>query len=478
MKNTTNTHQPKALPFLFLTEMWERFGFYVVQGLLVLYMTQSFGFSDNESYTLLGVFTALVYISPIVGGLVASHLLGFKTAIVWGGLFLVFGYFLLALPYPDMFFYPGLAIIIVGNGLFKPNISSLLGTQYTGHDPRRDSGFTIFYIGINVGALLAGFSSGYIKDMFGWGISFALASIGLMIGLAIFCYGLRYIKDTHKKLHTNTLFKLRLLAYCLLAAIAICFLLKINALAIWLLPCVGVLLMVYLTVLTLQHKAKQRKDLITLNILIISSIVFWMLFLQIFYSANLFVDRLVDKQLFGIPLSTTVFYATESLFVILLGPLFAWSWNKLGKKKKNPEPVNKFAAGIFFTGLGFVVLAASTLFPNGTGFISPLWVFSSYFLITIGELLLSPIGLSAVTLLSPEKLTGMMMGVWFVANGFGGIFAGWLARMSSVPNADITITDKLAIYQSAFLYYAYIAFFVAFSLFLVQVALKHFLRTR
>ena len=157
-------HQPKALPFLFLTEMWERFGFYVVQGLLVLFMTQHFGYSDSDSYTILGVFTALAYISPIFGGMLADKFLGFKTAIVWGGLFLILGYVFLALPFGKTFFYPGLATIIIGNGMFKPNISSLLGTQYTTDDPRRDSGFTIFYIGINIGAFLAGISSGYIKE--------------------------------------------------------------------------------------------------------------------------------------------------------------------------------------------------------------------------------------------------------------------------------------------------------------------------
>ena len=148
--DTLKPRHPKALPFLFLTEMWERFGFYVIQGLLVLYMTLSFGWSDSSAYTILGVFSALVYISPFVGGFLADKVLGFKTAILWGGLFLIIGYALLALPFAQLLFYPALATIIVGNGLFKPNISSILGTQYSSDDPRRDSGFTIFYIGINI----------------------------------------------------------------------------------------------------------------------------------------------------------------------------------------------------------------------------------------------------------------------------------------------------------------------------------------
>ena len=185
---TRTTSYPKALSFLFLTELWERFGFYVVQGLLVLYMTQYFGMSDNESYSILGIFTAS-NISPLVGGYMASKYLGYETSIIWGGFFLVAGYALLALPFTSIFADPALATIIVGTGLFKPNISSILGTQYKIDDPRCDAGFTIFYVGINCGILLAGLSSGYIREYLGWRVSFALASIGLIIGLFTFSDG-------------------------------------------------------------------------------------------------------------------------------------------------------------------------------------------------------------------------------------------------------------------------------------------------
>lgn len=471
--NMKNVSHPRVLPFLCLTETWERFGFYVVQGLLVLFMAHHFGYSDSESYTILGIFTALAYISPLIGGYLASRVIGFKTAILWGGAFLVIGYALLALPYEDTLFYPALAAIVVGNGLFKPNISSLLGAQYNEQDPRRDSGFTIFYIGINLGALLAGLTSGYIKDFFGWQVTFGLASAGLVIGLVTFIYGSRYLK---KELVHKVMLKNRLLVYCVLAAVGINFLLKLNFLATWLLPLVGILLLVYLTVLTAQQNPADRQRMLMLNILIISSIVFWMLFLQIFYSANLFVDRLVEKQLFGIPLSTTVFYATESMFVILLGPAFAWTWQTLGHNNKNPSPIHKFTLGIFFAGLGFLVLSAGTWFPNDLGMIHPAWVFFAYLLITIGELLLSPIGLSAVTMLAPAHLTGLMMGVWFVAYGFGGVFAGLLAQLSNVSPEINTTAGKLAIYQHAFLTYAYIAFFVAITLFLMQATVRKYLR--
>lgn len=472
---STTTNHPRALPFLFLTEMWERFGFYIVQGLLVLYMTEYFGFSDNDSYAIQGVFTALAYISPLAGGYLANKLLGFKTSVIWGGLLLILGYFLLALPFANTLLYPALATIVVGNGLFKPNISSLLGMQYQPNDARRDSGFTIFYIGINLGALLAGLSSGYIKNYFGWQISFGLASIGLVIGLVTFAYGLRCIKEIPAKPAMNFKFKIKIVFYSTLAIAGVYFLLGIYSLANWLLPCLGVGLLVYLCLLTQQQTAEYKRKLLTLNILIVSSIVFWMLFIQLFLSANLFIDRLVDKSLFGLPLTTTVFYGTESIFILLLGPFFAWLWHVLGDSKHNPSPISKFILGIVFVAAGFLVLAFSTFYPDNRELISPFWVFGAYFLITIGELLISPIGLSAVTILAPPPLVGFFMGVWFVAVGFAGIFAGWIARLASIPTGIESASAKLTIYQAAFFDYAYLALFAAILLFFVQLGIKKML---
>ncbi|VVC76833.1 Dipeptide and tripeptide permease A [Aquicella siphonis] len=474
--DAAQSRHPKVLPFLFLTEMWERFGFYVAQGLLVLYMTRFYGFSDDLSYTISGIFAGLVYISPFIGGFLADRMLGYQTAILWGGLFLVFGYALLALSSHAALFYPALATIIIGNGLLKPNISSLLGTQYATDDPRRDSGFTIFYIGINIGAALSGLS-GYVKNAFGWQITFALASLGMVIGLITFLNGIRFIKNTQTLKPVSFRLKLQLLFYCLLAIAGVSLLFKINVLANWLLPATGIILLVFLIVLTLQQNAEYRKRMIVLNTLIISSIVFWMLFLQLFNSANLYIDRLVDKNLFGLQLTTTVFYASESVFIILLGPFFAWSWQTLAHNNKNPSPITKFVLGIFCAGLGFLVMGISTHFSDAAGLINPLWIFFAYLLITIGELLLSPIGLSAVTLLAPPNLIGMMMGIWFVATGFGGIFAGWIAKLSSIPDAAASTAQKLAIYQAAFYDYAYLAFFIAIALFFVQIGMKKIMRT-
>jgi len=465
------SRHPKALPFLFLTEMWERFGFYTVQGMLVLYMTKAFGFSDDHSYTIAGIFTSLAYIAPMIGGFVADRLLGFRLSIMLGGIFLSGGYAILATLIPSLF-YVGLGVIIVGNGLFKPNISSLLGALYPRGDMIRDSGFTIFYIGINVGVLLSG-ASGTIQHYWGWHAVFAAASIGLLIGLGIFFIGVKWgsipyatanlTKKTRRFLNAPWI-----IFYSLLATVLMSSLLKNNLLNKWLLPFIGIVLLFFLFILAFRQNTVDRNRLLVLIALIISSVIFWMLLWQIFFSVNLFIDRLINKNILGVKIPTTWFYTLEGLFIILLGPLFAWSWQALNQSQKNFSSFSKFILAIFFVGLGFLVLTISTYFPNENHLISPFWIVLSYFLITIGELLLSPIGLAAVTSLSPSHLTGMMMGVWFAALGFGGQFGGWLAKISSIPDNVTHPFAQLPIYRMAFFDYTCIAFGVVIFLFLLQ----------
>lgn len=470
---------PKALPFLFLTEMWERFGFYVVQGMLVLYMSQSMGFSDDKSYTIFGTFSALAYIAPMVGGLLADRLLGYKMAIGWGGILLSIGYAMISLPWSNGF-YLALGTIIVSNGLFKPNISSLLGSLYKPGDSLRDSGFTLFYIGINLGVLLAGLSSGILKNHFGWHVSFALASIGLLIGLSTFIAGIKWGDMKYEshltQIKNRWVTKPLLIFYCLISIILISFLLQSMTLAKWLLPFVGIFLLFFIFYLAYTQDEIYKKRLMILNVLVISAIIFWMIYLQMFFSATLFIDRLIDKQVFNITIPTTAFYTLESLFIILLGPLFAWSWQSLNQTNRNPSPLIKFIVGIIFAGLGCLVLSMSTYFYNINNLVSPLWIVFSYLFITIGELLLSPIGLSAVTLLSPPRLTGMMMGIWFVSLGFGGQFAGLLAKLSNVPESLSSDPQaQLLIYRHAFFDYAILAFVVASFLFVLQRFLRRIL---
>lgn len=470
-------NQPKALPFLCLTEMWERFGFYVVQGLLVLYITKEFGFSDTQSYTISGVFAALVYIAPMVGGFIADRIIGYKTAIIWGGLFLSFGYALLALVDQHGFFI-ALSTIIVGNGLFKPNISSLLGTLYPRGSQGRDTGFTIFYIGINLGVLISGLS-GFILRYHGWPVVFLCASVGMLIGLLTFASGIRWSHMHYEKSFSPLsekplLHKAWLIFYFVMTIYLLSLLMQSYAISHWLLPTVGIFILFFIFILANQERSiENRYRLLTLNLLIISSVVFWMIFLQIFFAATLFIDRLVNKTVLGIDIPTNMFYTLESIFVIILGSIFAWSWHVLSRHNRNPSAFTKFTLAIAFVGLGFLTLAISTYYTDSHHLISPWWIVLSYFLITVGEMLLSPIGLSMVTTLAPTHLTGLMMGIWFVALGFGGEFAGWLAKLASIPEeATHDVLFQLVIYRNAFLYFAGIAFATSVLLFFIKQVFK------
>jgi POT family proton-dependent oligopeptide transporter len=306
-------------------------------------------------------------------------------------------------------------------------------------------------------------------------MSFGLASIGLIIGMLTFLYGLRYISHPERLNHSiKALSKpLKLVAYTLLTIAGLSILIKLQKLTSILLPTMGVFLVLFMFYLAMQQSGQARSRMLVLNTLIISSVVYWMMYFQMFFSMNLFVDRLVNKEIFGIPLSTTVFYASESVFIILFGPLFATAWTRLSRRRANPSPYTKFTYGLAFAGLGMLVAAWGTLHPTGGMMIHPSYIFLAYFLITIGELMLSPIGLAAVTTLAPKNLTGLMMGIWFVAIGFGGIFAGFIAKIASIPDSVTLAADKIAIYQNAFIDFACMAFLMSITLvFLRQFGFK------
>jgi POT family proton-dependent oligopeptide transporter len=305
--------------------------------------------------------------------------------------------------------------------------------------------------------------------------------LGMMIGLTIFSVGLKRVTALQRNPLTampgmRLSRKIGFFICCLITVWVISLVLHSTTLAKYLLPSLGVCLLIFLFVLAARQQPPYRQNLLILNALILSSIVYWMFFLQIFFSSNLFVERLVDKYWLGIHIPTTVFYSLEAVFIIILGPVFAWYWQTLNLKKKNPPPFLKFILAISLAGLGFLTLTISTHFADAAHLVNPLWIVLAYLLITLGELLLSPIGLSAVTTLAPQRLVGMMMGIWFVALGFGGQFAGRLAKLSNVPESVTDHAIWLTIYRSAFLDYACIAFGISAALFLMQLALKIFMK--
>jgi len=457
------SNYPKSLPVLSIVELWERFGFYIVQGLLVLFMTQKLGMDDATAASISGVFLGLIFISSIIGGYLADNHLGYKISILYGALFLIIGYMLLGFASSNDIFRVALATIVIGNGLFKSNISSLVGMQYKTNKLSRDAGFTLFYMGVNAGAILSGLS-GYLKDFAGWHITFSTAALGLCVSLLTFISGMKHITFKENRplkfiQHVIFIFFLCIIILALSSAF------NIRSLINWLMIASICCLALTLSVLLIKQKTDQRHRLVSLSILIFSSIIFWALFLQMYISTNLFIDRLVDKQLFGITLNTTIFYASQSVFVILLSPVFIFVWQRIARSNLSISPILKFSLGMVMTGVAFSLLSLSTTFISPDNHINPIWIFSSYIILTIGELLISPIGLAAISQSSPTNTMGIMMGAWFMAIGIGGTLAGIIGKSASLPTEPITQSQMLIIYQNAFLYCAFLAFVA--SIFLV-----------
>ncbi len=457
--------QPKALRTLFLTEMWERFGFYVVQGLLVLYMTNHLNFSDAKSYAILGEYSALVYISPLIGGFFADRVLGFRYAILIGAIFLLLGYAVIATTSDHLLFW-GLAAVILGNGFLKPNISSYLGEFYQTDDPRRDAGFTIFYMGINIGVMLSTASSGFIQQTFGWRAAFACAAVGMLIGIFAFISGFKRFGKLGLPLQKNRIYptylrifthKPVLLLTFVLITISAYLMLRVTSIGHILLIFIGISMLVWLFIRAFRYDAVSRNKLIALIVLIVISIVFWGLFFQMFSAVSLFTERNVNRLIFGIQIPPVAFISLESIAVLALGSPLAMLWRYLHSNHRSPSVGYKFSLAMLCSAISMGILVLAIHLPNAHQQIYPAWLILFFFMVTLGEMLLSPIGLSMVTELAPPQLVGLMMGVWFMALGYGGLLSGSLAQLADIPKSvtDIHITNH--IYQHAFTIYGLIA---------------------
>lgn len=472
---------PQGLPVLFMTEVWERFGFYIVQGMMILYMTQYLGFSDAKSAGVLGGFTALAYIMPVLGGLLADKIYGFRPAVLMGGGLLIIGYALLG-AFGERLLYISLAVIVIGTGFFKPNVSSLVGSLYEGKSEKRDAGYTIFYVGINLGIFIATATSGFVQRLFGWNITFSMASVGLIVGVITFIVGrpkLNGAGEPPKYASISRVAKILkkpwVLLLTILIAVGLSALLMLkNSFANLLFTITGIILVSVLTYASFEYEKTVRNKMIAMLVLTAAAVMFWAVFFQMFFATNLFIERVVDRTIFGFEIPTVAFISFEPLFIFMFGPFFAILWHKLAKRKKNPKTPTKFTTSLFITSFGFLMLAAGIHFRDVNGKISPLWVVIGYLFITIGELLLSPIGLSAVIKLSPPKMVGLMTGVFFFSLGYGGSIAGALAKRASISEAiQNNIFAMGDVYHNAFLLYAKISVAVGIALLiLLPILLK------
>ncbi len=443
---------PKQLFLLFFTEMWERFSFYGMRALLLAYMVSQLHYDDPKAYAILGSYAALVYTMPMFGGFMADRFIGYQRAVIFGGILMTLGHFILALPNAWSFFY-GMAFIICGNGFFKPNISSLVGTLYTVNDPRRDSGFSIFYMGINVGAALGGFLCAYVGTEINWHYGFGLAGIFMVLGLVIFLIGKKSLGNRGLPPNAGILkkpvfafFKPEHLIYggTLLVVPLVVALFNHYKAMDYIMFSLGILAFIYIIAVGIKLEKEAKLKLFAALIMIIFSIIFWAVYEQSEGSMNLLAERNSKMVLFGIDLpELSVNNFLPPGFVIILTLIIAPLWPWLNKRGKEPSTPLKFALSFLFISAGFFVFYLGCISNESTGII-PLWPFVfGYLFFVLGELCLSPIGLSMVTKLSPTKMVSLMMGIWFFATAIGEFFAGKIGSLMSVPKNILEKNDPI-----------------------------------
>jgi len=443
---------PKGLYSLFFTEMWERFSYYGMRALLTLYLTAElatggFGMDRAESLKIYGIFTGLVYLTPIIGGWFADRVIGQRKSIFIGAFTMAIGQFLLAASGMQLeesmrltLFYLGLGTLILGNGFFKPNISTIVGDLYDNDDPRKDGGFTIFYMGINIGAFLSPFVAGTLGEKVGWPYGFLAAGIGMLIGTIWFYARRSTLNDlgmppNKKEGQTELLRKdwMDILFYTIINFVLVLFVIKgigsmpelVQSIITWVIGLGGLLFLILSIFKGTEGKTEWSRVFVIL-VLAVFNIVFWAGFEQAGGTFNLFAAENTDRMIGSWEIPTTWFQNINPIAIVLFAPLFSMLWIKLSAMKKNPRTPVKFAIGLLLGALAFYIMTqASNLASDGT-LISPLWLVAVYVILTLGELMLSPIGLSMITKLSPSKITSIMMGVWMASFALGNYLAATL----------------------------------------------------
>jgi proton-dependent oligopeptide transporter, POT family len=441
---------PKGLFVLFFAEMWERFSYYGMRALLIFYLVQHWMFSDQKASVIYGAYTALVYITPVIGGYLADRWLGQRKAVLFGAVLLSFGHLLMAVEGDGSqggaaisIFWLALAFIVVGSGFLKANISVIVGQLYPRTDVRRDGAYTIFYMGINLGAAIGTIIAGYLGQTYGWAYGFGVAGIGMILGLLVFIWGKPYLLGRGEAPDPAALTRrvaglpLEWLLYAVgFGAVAIVWaLVQYQSLVGGLLGIAGAALVAYvLYTAVVKLSAEDRDRIFAVIFLILGSVLFWSLFEQAGSSLNLFADRHVDRSFMGGEVPASLFQSLNPIYIILLAPLFAWAWTALGRRGLEPSAPAKFGLALVQLGAGFLVLVAGA-YAAGTGNPTPvIFIFLIYLLHTTGELCLSPVGLSAMNRLAPAHMASLIMGAWFFASAAGNFAAGLIAAATGAEH--------------------------------------------
>ena len=443
-------NHPEGLKTLFFTEMWERMSYYGMRGILVLFMTASItegGLEINpvSASAIYGIYASCVYLVTLPGGWIADRLIGQQKSILYGGIIIMIGHFILAIPNLNTF-YLGLLFVVLGTGLLKPNISAIVGSLYKDNDQRKEAGFTIFYMAINIGSILGFFICGYLGENIGWHYGFAAAGLGMAFGLGQFIITrekLGNVGISPQVILTNKIKKRDYLVVTF-SLVSILSIFVLGILDIWSfnpVPLAGVITIIialislsYFLIIFIFGKLSnlEKRKMILIFILFIGAAFFWSGFDQGGSSFNIFAKEFTNRLIFGWEYPASWLQIVNPAFVVILSPIMAYIWVFLGKRMLDPSLPFKFGLGLILMGVGFVIIAlgANTAI-NNESLASAKWLLLTYLFHTIGELVVSPIGLAAISTLSPKRFIGQMMGVWFLASSLGAIIAGLLSGQAT-----------------------------------------------
>ncbi|MDF2690295.1 MAG: tppB [Gammaproteobacteria bacterium] len=445
--------QPKPFYMIFFIEAWERFGFYGMQAILVLYMIKNFNMTDAQSFNTYSAFTALLYSLMSVGGYIGDNILGTKRTMVLGASVLVLGYFLLSLGDSHLFYY-ALGVIVVGNGLFKANPSSLLSKCYSADDHRIDGAFTLYYMAINLGSFFSMLFVPVIAQKYGWGLGFRTCSIGLVIAIINYFLCYSWVKNIGSAAGAKPM-NFKSLFLVILGGLAIVFIsawiLQRLEVAHWLLFGIGCAVVIKFLYEIIKSSGIERSKMIVALILILQAIVWWVMYQQMPTSLNFFAINNVEHSIFGIPVNPLSFQALNPFWILVASPILASVYNHFAKDGRDLAMPKKFALGMFLSALGFLVLVVSQYFASSQGIVSSWWIVASYFFQSVGELLVSALGLAMVARLVPQRLMGFIMGAWFMTTAAAMVIGGFIAGWTSVPSDMNIPSQTLPVYTHVFL---------------------------
>ena len=465
---------PRGLSTLFFTEMWERFSYYGMRALLVLFMTAAttevnpgLDFSKGLAGAIYGLYTFFVYVLALPGGWIADNIWGQRKAVFVGGCIIASGHFVMAGPLvhlPELpCFYLGLLLIVVGTGLLKPNVSTMVGDLYPEGGARRDAGFSVFYMGINLGAFMGPILAGFLGEGYNWHWGFSLAGLGMTLGLVQYRLGGKYLGEAgllRTKDSAAVLARKRQRTYAVTLGAFIALAAGGYLLLKWLSPerlaavlgyaVIGLAVLYFAYLLLLAgHTTLEKRRLVVIFWLFILAAIFWSGFEQAGTSLNLFAADFTDRDLGFWEVPASWLQSVNALFIIILAPVFGYVWLFLASIRRNPSIPAKFALGLLGLSAGFFVIAWGASNASAGNLVTPAWLVVTYFLHTVGELCLSPVGLSSITKLAPRGRVGQMMGVWFIATALGNLFAGLVAgRLETLSSAalfgNVAITISIA----------------------------------